>query len=633
MNYITMRRVLLFCIVLATSANVFAKVKLPRLFSDGVVLQRGQVVPVWGEADANEPITLTMGKKSYSTQADEQGKWRIDLPKMKAGGPFQIVVNDITIHDVWVGDVWLFSGQSNIDIHLERVYPQYPEEIENDVNDKIHLFKVENTTDTHHPLNDVRTQGWKTLNKQNGWHFTAIGYFLGKQMFAKTGVPQGIIQSSWGGTPIEAWLPADSMRLYAPMKYAETCFYQDDALVQGINRVNNQSNNRWFETLNQCDPGISGEWVNEGFDDSQWTEVNQFSLPVRGRFCGSYWLRQHIRIDAAHAGKSAQLLLGTLYDADFTFVNGKQVGHTSYQYPPRRYQIPEGLLHEGDNVITVRFVNKQGAPSFVREKPYRLVFSKDDVQPLSESWRVHDGVQMPNQPSIPFSAQNLSSVLYNAMLSPLAPFALSGAVWYQGESNTGRPHEYLPYLNCLKNSWRERFQQPNLPFVIVQLANYMAPSAQPQNSNWAALREAQHLSARADNRAELAVAIDLGEANDIHPLRKKEVAERVTLAFDKLVFGKKVMLSPELVSVSQAGEQVILTFDQPLQEGNLHEFELAGADRKFQNVTATAKGNTVTLSAIPGACIVRYAWKDNPAQADCRALNSSLPAVPFERTF
>ena len=628
-----MRRFFIVSLALVLSTNLFAKVKLPRLFSDGVVLQRNQEVPVWGEADANENITITIGKKTYSAQADANGKWRINLPMMKAGGPFQIRVNDITINDVWVGDVWLFSGQSNVDTHLERVYPQYPDEIDNDTNDKIHLFKVENVAETHQPLNDVRTQGWKTLNKQNAWHFTALGYFLGKQMFAKTGVPQGIIQSSWGGTPIEAWLPADSMREMSPLKYAETRFYQDDNLVRNINMVNGRANNRWNETLNECDPGISGEWINEKFDDSQWREVNQYSLPVRGRFCGSYWLRQHIQIDAAHAGKGAQLLLGTLFDADFTYVNGKEVGHTSYQYPPRRYQIPEGLLHEGDNVITVRFVNKQGAPSFVREKPYRLVFGKEDIQPLSEMWRVHDGVQMPNQPSVPFSMQNLSSVLYNAMLYPLAPYALSGAVWYQGESNTGRPQEYLPYLNCLKNSWREIFQQPSLPFVIVQLANYMAPSAQPQNSNWAALREAQHLSALADWRAELAVAIDLGEANDIHPLRKKEVAERCVLAFDKLVFDKKVDLSPEVVSISQTDGQVIITFDQPLQEGNLHEFELAGSDNRFQNVSATAKGKTVTLTSIPGACKVRYAWKDNPVQADCRSKKSSLPAVPFERSF
>ena len=309
MTFLSVRRLLVVSIVCCVSANAFAKVKLPRLFSDGVVLQRGQVVPVWGEADANEPVTLTFGKKTYSTQADANGKWRIDLPKMKAGGPYEVRVNDVDIHDVWVGDVWLFSGQSNIDIHLERVYPQYPDEIENDVNDKIHLFKVENFAETHQPLNDVRTRGWQKLNKQNAWHFTALGYFLGKQMFAKDGVPQGIIQSSWGGTPIEAWLPADSMCLYSPRGYAETCLYQDDALVQSINRVNNVANNRWFETLNQCDPGISGDWVRADFDDSQWTEVNQYSLPVRGRFCGSYWLRQHIRIDAAHAGKSAQLLL------------------------------------------------------------------------------------------------------------------------------------------------------------------------------------------------------------------------------------------------------------------------------------------------------------------------------------
>lgn len=616
----------------ALTAN--AKVSLPQLFSDGMVLQRNQPLPVWGWAAAGESITVRLGKATATTVADDQGCWRVDLPKMKAAGPLVLTVNDVTVSDVWVGDVWMCSGQSNIDTHLERVYPQYPDEIDNDVNPMVRLFQVANVPNTHGPQKDVRATGWKTLSKENGWHFTAIGYFLGKRMFRETGVAQGIIQSSWGGTPIEAWLPTDSMQKYNPKAVAETRLLQDEKVVRAAMSFNNIMSARWEQMLNETDPGILEQWTSADYDDRSWAEANQYQLPISGRqFCGTYWLRQHIKVDAAHAGKAALMRVGTLFDADQTYVNGKQVGSTGYQYPPRRYQIPEGLLREGDNVITVRFINKNGKPQFSREKPYRIEYSRSDHQPLSETWRVHDGVQMPSSPSVPMSLQNNASTLWNGMLYGLAPYALSGIVWYQGESNTGRPAEYEPLLGCLMHSWRQLFQQPQLPFAVVQLANYMAPSVGPQNSNWARLRESQHRAVLADPRAGLAVAIDLGEAVDIHPLLKKDVAERCALVFDRLVFGKKVLLSPEATAVKLVGNEVQITFDQPLQEGLCKGFELAGVDGKFRSVDAQVKGQVATLPAFQGACTVRYAWKDNPVEANLRASKTQLPAVPFERNF
>lgn len=633
--------ILIFCLLLVVGAG--AKVTLPALFTDGMVLQRGRLIPVWGWADPGENITVKLGKKSVTAVADAAGCWRADLPKMKAGGPYELHVADLTVSDVMVGDVWLCSGQSNIDTDIERVYPQYPAEIDADDLPMVRLFRVENVVETREPLRDVRTTGWKRLNKQNGWNFSALGYFLGKRMHRETGVAQGVIQSSWGGTPIEAWLPRDSMMTYNPTVVYETQFFQDDKLVSDISGLNNRLNNRWHALLNEKDPGISGRWTDPQFDDSSWQEASQYRLPVSGwKFCGSYWLRQHIHVDAAHAGKPALLRLGMLYDADYTFVNGQEVGRTYYQYPPRRYQIPEGLLREGDNVITVRFVNKSGRPSFAKDKPYRIEFSDTDTLAVGETWRVHDGIQLPSQPSISLGTQNLASVLWNGMLRPLAPYAMSGVVWYQGETNTARPLEYYPLLCCLMHSWREIWQRPDLPFAIVQLANYMAPSARPQNSGWAQLREAQRTAARDDERAGLAVAIDLGEAVDIHPLKKKEVAGRCALVFDRLVFGRNdVRLSPEpLLARLNTDGTVVITFDQPLRDGTVKGFETAGADGKFRNAEATAKGSTVTLNSQSSTVTtVRYAWKDNPAEADGRAKDSAgkendgagcLPIVPFQ---
>ena len=567
-------RYLLFVLlaVLCWPLTMSSKVTLPQLFQSGMVLQRGKPIPIWGKADANEQITITFRKKKYLTTADSNGSWRIDLPKQKAGGPYKLAINDVVLTDVLVGDVWLCSGQSNIDVTIERVYPQYVDEIDHFDNNNIRLFRVQNETNTHGVQDDIRPTSinWKPLTKQNAWLFSAVGSFLGIRMFQETGVPQGIIVNSWGGTPIEAWISADSLQRDYPLLVERTKIYQNDEYVRTQQKANQLADQRWNELLDIADPGIQQHFSSLEYDDTDWPTVNQYDThwaAKNGRgIIGTIWLRQHITIDKAHAGKPARLLLGTLFDADRTFLNGKEIGRTYYQYPPRRYDIPEGMLREGDNVITVRFINKYGMAHFIKEKPYMLAFGDDrqsqnplpqDVILLSEQWKHHAGAEMPPCPSADVSLQNLPTTLYNAVLYPLAPYALSGVVWYQGESNAGNPAPYGDYLKKLMGCWRDRWNDQQMPFVIVQLANYMAPSEQPQNSGWAQLREQQRLTAKNDQRAEMACIIDLGETVDIHPLRKKEVAERIGLCFDRLVFGKTVALSPEVLSSETQGTNVV----------------------------------------------------------------------------
>lgn len=637
-----MKRISFFLMCLLLSAGSEAALRLPRLFSNGMVVQRQQPVAVWGWADAGENVTVTLGRgKAVTATADAQGAWRVTLPPMKAAGPLTMTVavtggDILRIEDVWVGDVWLCSGQSNIDTNLERVYPQYPDEIDNDSTTRVRLLRVENVAALDGPRQDIVTTGWQTLSKAHAWRFTALGYFLGKRMERETGVVQGIVQSSWGGTPIESWLPADTVRRYDKRKADEAVLWADADLQRRANEANARASERWNALLSERDPGLSGGWTAKEYDDSQWQRANQYALPVSPRhgFCGTYWLRQHIHVDADHAGQAAQLLVGTLVDADYTFINGQEVGRTYYQYPPRRYRVPEGVLQAGDNVLTVRFINRGMAPQFVHEKPYGLRWPDGTWQPLSEEWLVHDGVQMPQQPSMPTGFQNMAAAAYNGMLQPITPYTFAGVVWYQGESNTDRPAAYEQWLTSLIASWRQRFDNTTLPFVIVQLANYMAPSATPQESNWARLREAQRRVALADKNAESIVNIDLGEANDIHPLRKREVAERVAVAFDKLVFGKRVMLSPQpLRATASADGAITIDFDQPLASGAVHGFEVHGADGRFINVEATATGSHVTLrtpSSSTKVPRVRYAWKDNPVEADCRSASTTLPTTPFE---
>ena len=326
------------------------------------------------------------------------------MPAMKAGGPYTLEVSGedgavSILSDVLIGDVWLCSGQSNIDVTIERVYPNYTDEIDHFDISKVRLFRVQNETSTHGVKTDIRPTSinWKPLTKQNAWLFSAVGSFLGKRMFEKTGVPQGIIVNSWGGTPIEAWVSADSLRRDYPMLVKKTQFFDNEEYVRAQARANMLANQQWSKLLNEQDPGIVEDWTSVGYDDSSWSEVNQYSQLVHSRnFVGTLWLRQHVQIDKEHAGKAARLLLGTLFDSDVTYLNGKQIGTTGYQYPPRRYDIPEGLLREGENVITVRFINKYGVVHFIKEKPYLIAFGDDrqslnplpkDVIKLSETWK------------------------------------------------------------------------------------------------------------------------------------------------------------------------------------------------------------------------------------------------------
>ena len=652
-----MKKILLLAVTLLTVSLADAEISLPQLFQSGMVLQRGKLIPIWGKAAPGELVTVRFNKKQYATTADAHGSWRINLPKMKAGGPYTLTVGNHVLTNILVGDVWLLSGQSNIDVTIERVYPQYPQEIDSYENNDVRLFRVQNETDVHGVRDDIKPTSinWKPLNKENAWLFSAVGYFLGKRMQEKTNVPQGIIVNSWGGTPIEAWISKDSLEHDYPMLVKRAQFFQSDDYVKSQTQTNMQADRQWQKLLQESDAGILQNWAAPDCDDANWQSINQNDWSWRG--CGSVWLRQHIIINKEHAGKPARLLLGTLFDQDITYLNGKEIGHTYYQYPPRRYDIPEGLLKEGDNVIAVRFINKYGAVHFIPEKPYMLCFGDDrcsqnpmpkDVIPLAPTWKVNVGTELPNCPSGDVSLQNIPTTLYNAVLHPLAPYAINGIVWYQGESNTGNPAPYADYLKKLMGCWRDRWQDPKMPFVIVQLANYdgrqqsgfprpITPQTAPMNSGWAQLREAQRTAAKADPRAELAVINDLGETVDIHPLRKKEVAERVGLCFDRLIYNNKVNLAPEVIASEVQDGKIILTLDQPIQAGDLYEFEAAAADgdKVFQNVKATAEDNRITLILPEGfhpmstVYAVRYAWKDNPATANVRSL-TGLPMSSFE---
>ena len=629
-------RLFLTAIVLMLTLGAYAKVKLPHLIADNMVLQRNHDIHIWGDADSNEEIIIKFKGKKYKTTANDQGKWSVMLKPAKAGGPYTMDINDISLKNILIGDVWLCSGQSNIDLTIRRVEDLYKKETDTLRVPSVRLFKVNNQTNIHSTQEEISPTTWHELAPENVENFSSFSYFLARDLYEKTKIPQGVIACSWGGTPIQTWIGAKNFADY-PQYATEIQLMQNDEFVKQANATARIADHNWHNLLYKLDKGVHEKWYTTDFDDSSWITISQnkntWGRDKNGAFNGSYWFRQHIQIDAAHAGKPALLYMGRLIDADSTFVNGQCVGTTGYEWPPRKYQIPAGVLKEGDNVITVRIIAGSNA-SFVKDKPYKLIFSETDEQQLSENWKFHHGAYMPQRRSYGIGMQNIPSTCYNAMLYPLHKFPISGAVWYQGESNTNRPAEYEEMLALLMKDWRDIWNNETLPFFIVQLPDYMEPSDYPSNSGWVSLRESQRRATVKDENAELVVGLGLGEWNDIHPLRKKEMAERASLEIQKKIYGMNVSITPRLEGGEVKGNQVILNFsDEVLGDinGNLYDFELSDESGKYQNATATANGKQViiTCNDINNPTSVRYAWRNTPPKANLKGKNR-LPLPTFQ---
>jgi sialate O-acetylesterase len=351
-------------------------------------------------------------------------------------------------------------------------------------------------------------------------------------MYGKNGIPVGLINSAVGGSPVEAWISEEGLKPF-PKYLSEMTIYQSDALIASIQSTGNMQRNRWNEALYRYDAGLHepARWFDPAYDDSDWKAVDLFDTSWNnsssGPVNGSHWFRKEVEVPAEQAGKAAVLRLGCIVDADSVYVNGTFAGTVSYQYPPRIYTIPEGLLKAGKNTVTVRLISYGGYPHFVREKPYKLVFDNSEIS-LEGQWRYKPGAAMPAMPG-GTTFQYKPVGLYNAMIAPLRGLSFKGAIWYQGESNAGRPDEYYDLLRAMIADWRAKLDAPALPFVIVELAEFGKPDG------WDAFRQVQRRVAEDTPNAAFAPAKDLGEWNDIHPLDKKSVGVRVAAAMEKLI--------------------------------------------------------------------------------------------------
>jgi len=632
-----MKKFVLVIFVLVSLVTI-SQVKLPQLVSDGMVLQRDVELKIWGWSSPSENISIQFLETTYETQANENGEWEVLIPKQKAGGPYEMIIsasNTIILNDILIGDVWVCSGQSNMELTMQRVSWVYPDEIADSENNYIRHFEVPDKYDFKEPQKDLTGGKWVKANPQYVLDFSAVGYFFAKELYDKYQVPIGLINSSLGGSPAQAWLSEESLK-QLPGYYDEAKRFRDDSLIEEIESSDQERMNDWYSKLDKKDEGFK-TWYKPDVDLSDWPRMNvpgHWSDTDLGDVNGVVWFRKDLELPSSLAEKKAELILGAIVDADSTFINGIYVGNTTYRHPPRRYQVPQGILKQGKNSIVIRVVNSSGKGGFIFDKDYEIQFDKDTID-LKGEWYYKLGATMEPLASQTFIRWKPLG-LYNAMINPLINYKMKGVIWYQGESNASKPKEYTELMTILINDWRNKWGQGDFPFLFVQLASFMESKDQPSESNWALLREAQ-LNTLSVKNTGMAVTIDIGEWNDIHPLNKKDVGKRLALAAQKIAYGEDVVYSgPIYSSMTIKGNKIILSFDNigsglvTKGDGPLKQFAIAGADKRFVWANAEILDNMVIVYSdeIENPISVRYAWADNPEGANLFN-KEGLPASPF----
>lgn len=634
-------KILIIGLFLLQTNAVISQIRLPRLVSDGVVLQRNEKVKIWGWASPKEKIKLQFKSKNYTAKADQNGNWTIVLPAQKAGGPYEMTLkasNEIIIKDILFGDVWICSGQSNMELPMERLKEKYGEVIKNAKNTNIRQFLVPDKYDFKKEQTDVDSGNWVAADPNTVLEFSGVAYFFAKSIYEKHPVPIGLINTALGGSPVEAWMSENALAAF-PESYKESQKFKNDDYIKEIETSDKKRSDDWYDLLNKNDKGLYNHWDLSEIFDGDW---DQMEIPgfwadsSIGNVNGTVWFRKEIEVPKAMVGKPASLFMGRIVDQDFVYVNGELIGTTSYQYPPRRYNVNSNILKEGKNTIAIRVVNNSGKGGFVLDKPYFLAVGNDTID-LKGKWKYKfAAVMLPLEG--PTFIRWKPEGLYNAMIAPLTNLKIKGVIWFQGESNTGNPKEYAKTFPALIKDWRTKWGQGNFPFLFVQLANYMETYPEPRESNWAALRQSQLETLLVPNTG-MAVTIDIGEWNDIHPLNKEDVGKRLSLLARKLAYGEsKIDAESPMPSTSLfEKDRAIISFSNVgggliIKNGNdLKSFAISNDGVNFVWAKAKIVGDKVEVwnDKISNPIVVRYAWDNNPVEANLFS-KEGLPSTPFE---
>ena len=639
------RMILSFLCLLCINAAI-ADVRLPKIFDSHMVLQRHKPIPVWGWADAGEKVTVQLSgsgitKQTKTIKAGKDGKWMLWLSAAEAGGPYQLVVkgkkNVLTLDDVLIGEVWICSGQSNMQWTV-NASDNAKEEIAAANYPLIRQFEVPREISLT-PKEDLSKGQWKTATPENVGQFTAVGYFFGRELYKKLGIPVGLINTSWGGTIVETWISKEAMKNFN--EFSDVV----DAMPVSMDALGEKRKTRLTNAINEWQGGLpsateTASWSSALFDDSGWKTMEvpgHFDRKDLSYLDGAVWYRSTFILPDSLSGRSMVLSLGSIDDADAAYINGVKVGGTTRKSSAgRTYILEPGQLRAGKNTIAVRIEDFGGRGGFTG-KPEDVKISRNDYeQSLAGDWKFRIETSEDNNQ---FTGPNdAGTLLYNAMIAPLIPYAMQGAIWYQGESNAGRAYQYRKSFPLMISDWRSRWND-EFPFLFVQLASFNANNGNSKNgSTWAELREAQDLTLQALPHTGMAVIHDIGNPKDIHPTNKQDVGKRLALQALKIAYGQNILSQgPQFQSMQKEGNKAILTFTDmgtgliaSGKYGYLQGFEIAGADKVFHWAKAEIRDGKVVVwsDAVPNPVAVHYGWADDNMEANLFN-KEGLPAPPF----
>lgn len=629
--------------------------KLASVFCDNMVLQRGKKSNVWGWSNPNEEIIISFSGKTYKGVSDRSGSWTIEIGPLteKDKGMFEVKSPSeaVCINDVLVGEVWLCSGQSNMEwtIWMCGEHPAYVK-IKNEANyPEIRMLAVPHAI-CYSPQQDIHVKSWMPCNAQNIANYSAVAYFFALNLHKKLNVPIGVICSSFGGTPIQAWMSPEALGEFEDYKIKIREASDKEGRVEQLKKEYPIKLMEWELLCTTSDKALKegkADWTSQFFSDSGWKTMNlptvweNAGLPD---FDGVVWFKKEFDIPEGWLGKKLTLSLGPIDDEDMTYINGNFVGGIRQWDKYRLYDIPAKYMKSGKNEITVRILDTGGAGGiYGKPEDMKLTLSGDSgkTKPimLFGDWQYkvsYDLKTLPPKPTLPENPNDVN-VLYNGMISPLKKYGIAGAIWYQGESDTPIAYRYKALFPAMIMDWRKQFGQGEFPFLFVQLANFMAVKDVPGESDWAELREAQLLTLSVPKTA-MAVAIDIGEAEDIHPKNKWDVGDRLALGARVFAYGENIECSGPLYkegSLKIEGNKIRLSFlhaQNGLMTKNsesIKGFAIAGSDKKFVFAEAKIEGDSVLVwsDKIEEPAAVRYAWANNPI---CNLYNKEgLPASPF----
>lgn len=629
-----MRLIFSFFLVLGilSAAAAKATIVLPRIFTDHMVIQRDQPLIIWGTAGKNETIKVSFNGQQRAALSDQKGEWRVVLNPMQWGGPYNLTIttpdDKKTLHNILIGDVWICGGQSNMEMPVSgwSKVKNAEQEIAAANYPNIRLFTVEKAT-SFVPKTDLAGGRWLECTSANVPSFSAVAYFFGRKINQDTRIPVGLISTNWGGTNIQAWTswPAisgfDGYNHLNPVQMKETLANQDEKRA---------AYNRALEN----DRGSIESWYRNDHTEG-WKTIqmpSSWESSGIGNTDGIIWFKKSFELDKV-PNQDILLHLGAIDDADSTYVNGTLVGHDNVWNKNRVYPINSSILKRGKNTITIKMLDG-GAQGGMSGKPEDVFIQVGDNKiSLSGNWYYKPSVISKDYNLLESGPNAFPSQLFNAMISPLTDLKIKGAIWYQGEANVDEAARYQQLFPAMIQDWRKAWGY-NLPFIWVQLANYMERKKEPGSSAWAELRAAQHQTLSVANTGE-AVAIDIGEAADIHPRNKQDVGLRLALTAEKIAYGKNIVASgPVYASAKVESGKMVISFKNTgsgLREKNgaLKGFAIAGADRRFVWADVKISGSKVIVSspAVKSPVAVRYAWADNP---DADLYNKeNLPASPF----